>query len=456
VKQEAHTPPQPPIGSSETASTKEHTQASAFTIWLKGMDIDIAALEISKRVEFRLSFDAAQKQSMAPKPKQTPIAPDVRTPTREPKQEHEPSRKDSAENKEILSPTPEPSRGARTRSKSGASGPRASPAPPQDEKMAQDLCEAEIEGRGVSPERPAKEPRKLNVRGYTFDLPGRCSVCHTDCADEDSLYKHLKSFNHYANTEAWVLEHKLFDDGTVSAMIQTSLYVNDSGTRAFEHDARSRGGPKTPHTDPFADFRRARGAHTTQGAAADPADRQRRTMTMGSGFMRASTQAAEQDKDKADAKIAALQRLANQDGLSHASSDKSQAVFTLGVDELIEFEGRPLEIPCPAYCAPCEAKLENSTVCQRHLTGGPHKTKLKQIVAKLQAKSKPETPTRGNYAATKTRTTSSRDAAVPASSRESAKTFQCAAARCSGVCAHQSGDFEARCKTCNLLQRVPR
>jgi hypothetical protein len=61
--------------------------------------------------------------------------------------------------------------------------------------------------------------------------------------------------------------------------------------------------------------------------------------------MRTNTQAAEQDKDKADAKIAALQRLANQEGLSHASSDKSQAVFTLGVDELIEFEGRPLEIP---------------------------------------------------------------------------------------------------------------
>ena len=85
---------------------------------------------------------------------------------------------------------------------------------------------------------------------------------------------------------------------------------------------------------------------------------------MGSGFMRASTQAAEQDKDKADAKIAALQRLANQEGLSHASSDRSQAVFTLGVDELIEFEGRPLEIPCPSYCVPCDAKLDNSTVCQ--------------------------------------------------------------------------------------------
>ena len=177
---------------------------------------------------------------------------------------------------------------------------------------------------------------------------------------------------------------------------------------------------------------------------------------MGSGFMRANTRAAEQDKDKAEAKIAALHRLANQEGLSHAASDPSQAVFTLGADELIEFEGRPLEIPCPAYCVPCDATLDNSTACQRHLTGGPHKNKLKQMLAKLQAKSKPDTPTRGSFAPSRARATSSRASAAPAPSRESAATFQCAASRCSGVCALQTGDVEARRTSCNLLQRVPR
>ena len=71
-----------------------------------------------------------------------------------------------------------------------------------------------MEGKGGSPDRPAKEPSQLSVRGYTFNLPGRCSVCHTDCADEDSLYTHLNSFDHCANAEAWVLEHQHFAEGT--------------------------------------------------------------------------------------------------------------------------------------------------------------------------------------------------------------------------------------------------
>ena len=110
---------------------------------------------------------------------------------------------------------------------------------------------------------------------------------------------------------------------------------------------------------------------------------------MGSGFMRANTRAAEQDKDKAEAKIAALHRLANQEGLSHAASDPSQAVFTLGADELIEFEGRPLEIPCLSYCVPCDATLDNSTACQRHLTGGPQEqteANAGQAASKVQAR----------------------------------------------------------------------
>ena len=81
VKQEACAPPQPPISLAGTASTKENPQAkvtpqaSAFTTWLSSMDIDIAALDISQRVEVRLSFDAAQKQPLVPMPREAPVAP---------------------------------------------------------------------------------------------------------------------------------------------------------------------------------------------------------------------------------------------------------------------------------------------------------------------------------------------------------------------------------------------
>ena len=168
---------------------------------------------------------------------------------------------------------------------------------------------------------------------------------------------------------------------------------------------------------------------------------------------------------------AALQDLLTEDTLSHSHADGEGEVTLLTLPKLMFYGKRYKDIPLGAACELCSTKddgpadLPNYHTLFKHLTGKPHKKKLREALiavskqlASESSDSTHATPTRrdlaGRGGSSSRSSSSSNSSSGTRTPRYQYFRFTCINLECEAEASATVGDTKAKCSSCGMLQAV--